>query len=339
MSSYLTFKIIAVVALLAVSITVIAKNKSNKRQEAKTTVSNIYQQPQQDDHELRRMSLFHFEYSLLPAYVDLLKSNPAQEVRLIDASYWKKDIESIADPQYIDWEEISCEILGDMKSEYVFFYDFPSPFGIQLAKYGVVYVNTQKQIYEYYTLEKTAGGFMLCSPRKEGQINYGEKGDMSKKDFLNDVCNILNIDANSLKGWRLAKSKASVVSYTDFGGGKKEFSEADLDIMTELKDDNYESFIANHPLAVVCFYDNIGLPSKMMLNLLSEYADDYKDRIGVGKYDVYGIGNDVVREKLNIMAMPTFLLYKNGDVIKKHIGLCDRDGMKNWFEKILLEDH
>ena len=292
------------------------------------------QQPQLSKFQLKRLGLHRFEYTLLPTYVDLLKSNPVQEVRLIDSSLWKKDIESIANPQFIDWDEISCEILGDSRTECVFFYDFPTPFDIPLAKYGAIYINKQKQIYKYYTLEKSAMGFMICSPSTEGHINYGEKGDMSKKEFLNEVCNLLGIDAGSMQGWRLAKGKASVVHYTDFGGGKKEFSEADLNIMTELKDNNYEDFIENNPLAVICFYEYRG-PSKLMLNLLSEFADDYKERISVGKYDVYGDKNETVRERLHVTAMPTFLIYKHGEVVKKHIGLCPRDIMNSWFEELL----
>lgn len=335
MSSYLTVKVIAIVVMLVISIAVFANNKSSKKREAEATVSVTTQQPQQSEYQLRKEGLLRFEYSLLPTYVDLLKKDPDQEVRLISASIWKKDIESVANPEYIEWDEISCEVLGDWKTEYVFFYDFPTPFESPLAKYGAIYVNKDKQIYSYFTLEKSARGYMLCSFSNEDHLNYGEKGDMSKKDFFREICNILKIDPNSLNGWRLAKSKSSVVNYTDFGDGRKEFSVSDLAIMTELKDDNYEIFIENHTYAVVCFYDTYRGPSKLMLNLLSEYAEDYKDRVVVGKYDVYGDGNETVRESLNVTAMPTFLFYKNGQITQKHIGICERDVMKSWFEELL----
>lgn len=189
----------------------------------------------------RKKELHSFEYTLLPAYVDLVENNPDQEVRLIDASIWRKDIESIINPQHIDWDEISCEILGDNRTECVFFYDFPLPpfdNNNTLAKYGAIYINKQKKIYKYYTLEKTKKGYLLCSPSTKGNQNYGEKSDMSKKAFLNEVCNLLGIDAASLQGWRLAKRKASVKYYPDFGGGMKESSDANLDILTESQDNS-----------------------------------------------------------------------------------------------------
>ena len=333
--SYLTFKIISLIVLLVILIIVIVKNKSDKKNASDSAVQDAIQQPQQDEYQQRRLALHRFEYTLLPIYVDGLKSNADMEYKLIDVSSWKEDIRFIANPEYIDWDEISCEILGDWKTECVYFYEFPTPFDIPLAKYGAIYVNKQKQIYNYFTLEKSYKAYMLCSPSREGHGNYGPRGDMSKKDFLNEICGILEVDPDSLNGWRLAKDKASVVYYTDFGGGRKKFSESDLEIMTELKDDNYDGFIAEHSLAVVCFYDLYRGPSKLMLNLLSEYAEDYHDKVAVGKYDVYGYDNDTVREQLNITAMPTFLFYKNGAVVQKHIGVCNRDIMKSWFEDLV----
>lgn len=334
MSPYLTIKIIAIIVMLGISIAVFANNKSNKKQGTKATNSVAVPRPQDFILQQRKTGLRLFEFSLLPTYVELLKKNEEQEVRLIDESIWKKDIESAIDPILIDWDEISCEVLGDWKTEYVFFYDFPVPLDVPLAKYGAIYVNKIKQIYKYFTLEKSSGGYMLCSVSTDEHLNYGERGDLTKKEFLEEICGILNIDSASLNGWRLVKRKSSVVNYTDFGGGKKAFSESDLEIITELHDNNYEEFIANHDLAIVCFYDLFRGPSKLMLNLLSEFTEDFQDRIAVGKYDVYGEGNDSIRERLNIMAMPTFLFYKKGTIVQKHIGICERDVMKSWFEEL-----
>ena len=74
------------------------------------------------------------------------------EVKLVDTSYWEKDIASLTQPQNIDWDEISCEIVGNMNSEFVILYEFPRPYVVPLAKYGAVYINKLKKTYSYYTL-------------------------------------------------------------------------------------------------------------------------------------------------------------------------------------------
>ena len=310
--------------------------KKNNDSKAEVPAANTRKQTELNEYQLRRKALYFFEYRLIPIYVEHLKDNPDEEVRLVYDAIWKRDIASAADQQYIDWTEISCELFGDSRTECLFFYDFPTPFDIPLAKYGAVYINKQKQIYNYYTLEKSAKGYMLCSISNESHINYGEKGDMSKIEFIKEVCNIQKIDEVSLLEWRLAKSKSSISEYVDLSGKvHREFSEDNLKVLIELKDDNYLEFTANHSSVVVCFYELNELPSKLMLNLLSEFAADYKDKIAVGIYNVYGDSNEIIRAKLNIMAMPTFLIYKNGEVTHKHIGLCDRDTMKKMFVDLL----
>lgn len=332
MSTYSIIKIISIAVMLVIGIAVFASNKSKKTQKITESNDSLEQHSQNSELQQRIRGLKMFEYSLLPTYVELLKSDQEQEFRFVDSSIWEKDIESVISPQYIDWDEISCEILGDGETEYIFFYDFPTPISVPLAKYGIIYINKIKQMYNYYTLEKSNRGYMLCSVSKEMHANFGEKGDLTKKEFLEEICKILDIDSASLNGWRLAKGKKSVINYTDFGGGKKAFSESDLKIITELYDENYESFISNHSSAVVCFYDLYNGPSKLMVNLLSEYAEDFQKTIAVGKYNVYGVKNEIIREGLKIMVMPTFLFYKDGKVVKKHIGICDRDTMKSMFE-------
>lgn len=107
--------------------------------------------------------------------------------------------------------------------------------------------------------------------------------------------------------------------------------------MVKITDANYAWFIKEYPYAVICFYDTINKPSKIMLALLSKMAEEYKDLIYMGLYDVYGIGNEIERAQNNIMAMPTFLFFKNGESINKHIGICSEGQMKAYLEEMLAD--
>ena len=155
MSTYSIIKIISIAVMLVIGIAVFASNKSKKTQKITESNDSLEQHSQNSELQQRIRGLKMFEYSLLPTYVELLKSDQEQEFRFVDSSIWEKDIESVISPQYIDWDEISCEILGDGETEYIFFYDFPTPISVPLAKYGIIYINKIKQMYNYYTLEKS----------------------------------------------------------------------------------------------------------------------------------------------------------------------------------------
>lgn len=205
--SYLTFKLISVAILLVVALIVLVANRNSKQKTAEP-FNNIDGNSEVNEFQLRK-GLCHLEYTLIPIYVDLLKRNEDMEVKLVDTSYWKKDIASLTQPQNIDWDEISCEIVGNMNSEFVILYEFPRPYVVPLAKYGAVYINKLKKTYSYYTLEKSSVGYMLSSTTKERHYNYGEKGDLSKEEFLKEICSLLEIDDITVQEWRLAKSKKS----------------------------------------------------------------------------------------------------------------------------------
>lgn len=307
-----------------------------KHKKSKVEVPAVSPKPQSDlsRTQLYNQGLYFIEYELIPMFIEDVKKDSNREFFLKFIHLWEKGI--IKELYFIDWDDLSCEIFGDEMTEYIILYDFPTPFDIPLAKYGAVYINKQKQIYSYYTLEKSLGGYMLCSTNSESHINYGKREDMTKIEFIREICILQNINESSLKGWRLEKGKKSVSEYIDLRGNvyKNQSSKSVGPTMIELKDDDYDNYIANNPRVIVCFYDYNG-PSKMMMDILSECAINYKDKIAVAIYDVYGDRNEIIRTKLNIMAMPTFLIYKNGEVTHKHIGLCDRDTMKKMFVDLL----
>ena len=318
--SYLTFKIISIVVLLIILLVVIATKKSDIKQEEKAIDSEA-ERPKIDEYQLRRTTLYRLEYKLIPFYIESIQKNKGDIKNLYDIAAWESGIEAwLQASRYIDWEEIACEIYGDLETEGVILYDFPLPFDVPLAKYGAVYINRQKNIYNYYTLERSLNGYMLCSASTERHSNYGKRGNLSKDEFLKEVCGVEGIDDAVLQKKTLIKKKFTVADFKD---------------LVEVSDNDYDAFMADSSFVVVCFYDLFSAHSKLMLPILSEMATEYKGKIKVGIYDVYGIGNETVRVANNILAMPTFLFLKQGKEVKRHIGICRAGDMKAWFEELL----
>lgn len=320
--SYLTLKIISIVVMLVILLVVISKKKTAKKQEQEPADnSNAEQQPIVDEYQLRRTSLYRLEYKLIPFYIESIQKNKGDIKNLYDIAAWESGIEAwLQASRYIDWEEIACEIYGDLETEGVILYDFPLPFDVPLARYGAVYINRQKNIYNYYTLERSLNGYMLCSASMERHSNYGGRGNLSKDEFLKEVSGTLGIDDAVLQKKTLIKKKFTVADFKD---------------LTEVSDNNYDEFVADSSFVVVCFYDLFSAHSKIMLPILSEMATEYKGKIKVGIYDVYGIGNETVRVANNIMAMPTFIFLKNGKEVDRHIGICSREDMRGRFDALI----
>lgn len=320
--SYLTFKITSIVVMLVILLVVIATKKSGKSQKQEA-LDNKSEPPKIDEYQLRRTTLYRMEYKLIPFYIESIQKNMGDVKTLYDIAAWERVIEAwLQASQYIDWEEIACEILGDMDKESLIFYDFPLPFDTPLAKYGAVYINKPKQIYNYYTLERSLNGYVLCSTTTEGHANYGKRGNLSKDEFIREIFGMHGIDTAVLQ-------KRTLI--------KKKFSVDDFDDLIELTDSNYDKFVADAPYAVVCFYDLFSAPSKLMLPFLAEVATAYKDKVKVGIYDVYGSDNETARVSNNIMAMPTFLFLKHGEIMDRRIGICRKEDLKSQFEELLTE--
>ena len=88
----------------------------------------------------------------------------------------------------------------------------------------------------------------------------------------------------------------------------------------ELTDENFEQEVmqSDQP-ALVDFWAEWCMPCKMLAPTIDEIAADYAGKIKVGKVDT-----DAARDtamKFGISAIPTLLLFKGGQVVKKFVGL------------------
>ena len=95
--------------------------------------------------------------------------------------------------------------------------------------------------------------------------------------------------------------------------------------MTSLKNGNL-------PL-VVDFWATWCGPCRMVSPIISELAEKYDGKIVVGKCDVEE--NDELAAEFNIRNVPTFLFFKNGQLVDKLVGAVSRDKFEEKFESLL----
>ena len=88
--------------------------------------------------------------------------------------------------------------------------------------------------------------------------------------------------------------------------------------------DNFEEEVlkSDVPVLVDMFATWCG-PCKMMAPVVAQLADEYKGSVKVGKLDIDQNVDIVAQYK--IMSVPTFLVIKDGEVVKKLIGAVSKE--------------
>ncbi len=98
------------------------------------------------------------------------------------------------------------------------------------------------------------------------------------------------------------------------------------DTIIELTDDNFESEVLQSDQPVlVDFWAEWCMPCRMLAPAVEELADEYNGKAKVGKIDT-----DANREttmKYGINAIPTVLVFKGGEVVKKFVGMTNKQDM------------
>jgi thioredoxin 1 len=88
----------------------------------------------------------------------------------------------------------------------------------------------------------------------------------------------------------------------------------------ELTDQNFEQEVLKSQTPVlVDFWAEWCMPCKMLTPTIEKLAKDYTGRVKVGKVDTDS--NRDISVKYQISAIPTVILFKNGQVHQKFVGL------------------
>ena len=94
--------------------------------------------------------------------------------------------------------------------------------------------------------------------------------------------------------------------------------------ITQLSDSNFESEVINSqkPILVDFWAEWCG-PCKMIAPELEKLAAEKNEQLRIGKLNVDD--NRDTAMKYSISSIPTLLLFKNGEIVKKLIGVMSKD--------------
>ena len=102
----------------------------------------------------------------------------------------------------------------------------------------------------------------------------------------------------------------------------------------EITDENFEAEVKNAAVPVLLdFWAEWCMPCKMLAPVIEEIADQYAGKIKVGKLDT-----DSAREaalEFGISAIPTVIIFNNGEVAKRFVGLQQKADLAEAIDELL----
>ena len=102
---------------------------------------------------------------------------------------------------------------------------------------------------------------------------------------------------------------------------------------TEVKDSTFDDFVkANKIVIIDCWAPWCG-PCRSLAPIIEELAKEFEGKIAFGKLNTDE--NESIPMKFNISAIPTLLVFKNGEMVDRIVGAGNKEFMKAKFVKHL----
>lgn len=95
----------------------------------------------------------------------------------------------------------------------------------------------------------------------------------------------------------------------------------------EFTDENFDDTALKGGVAVVdCWAEWCG-PCRLIGPIIEDLSKEYDGKVTIGKLDVDQ--NDKVSIRYNIRSIPTILIFKNGELVDKQVGLTTKANLES----------
>ena len=98
------------------------------------------------------------------------------------------------------------------------------------------------------------------------------------------------------------------------------------ELVKEFTDDNFDAEVLKAEVPVlVDFWAEWCMPCRMLAPTIDQVAEDFDGKVKVGKVNTDANRNTAVN--YSISAIPTVILFKGGEPVKKFVGLTTKDDL------------
>ena len=105
-----------------------------------------------------------------------------------------------------------------------------------------------------------------------------------------------------------------------------------MGFITELNETNYNGFVESG-VALVDIWATWCAPCRQIAPILDEFSIDFQGRVAVGKLDATPNGDKVT--ELGIRNIPTILIYKDGEIVDRSVGMTTKEKLSELVEQYL----
>lgn len=101
----------------------------------------------------------------------------------------------------------------------------------------------------------------------------------------------------------------------------------------EINKNNIDELLAGGQPVVIDFWAEWCGPCRMIAPVVEELAAEYEGKVVIGKCDVEE--NDEITMKYGVRNIPTIIFLKEGQVVDKQVGACQKGALVEKIEKLL----
>jgi len=99
-------------------------------------------------------------------------------------------------------------------------------------------------------------------------------------------------------------------------------------------DENFEQLVVgSSKVFVLDFYSDWCQPCKMMSPIFGELQEELKDNVDFGKIDISA--NPQTPSNFGVMSIPTFIIFKSGNEVKRFMGITPKVKFKSEIETFI----
>lgn len=102
----------------------------------------------------------------------------------------------------------------------------------------------------------------------------------------------------------------------------------------EITDASFQEVLKSGKPVVIDFWAEWCGPCRMVGPIVEELANDYADKVVIGKVDVDS--NDEITSKYGIRNIPTILFFKDGEIVDKQVGAAQKSVLVEKIDKLLV---
>lgn len=106
-----------------------------------------------------------------------------------------------------------------------------------------------------------------------------------------------------------------------------------MNMSVEITDANFDELVASGKPVLVDFWAEWCMPCKMMAPAIDELATEFEGSAIIGKCDTDN--NRDTAMKFGVSAIPTVVILKDGEMVKKFVGLQQKADLKAAIEEVL----